>query len=43
MNAKRTGQVSALASPLLQPGEAIELVTAAKVGTPSKKKQILGI
>lgn len=41
MNAKRTGQVSALASPLLQPGEAIELVTAAKVGTPSKKKQIL--
>jgi len=39
MNAKRTDELIAIATPLLRPGESIELVTLAKVGTPSKQKQ----
>jgi hypothetical protein len=41
MNAKRTGQVTAVAQQSLRGGEVIEFVTVGKVGTPSKKKQAM--
>lgn len=41
MNARRTQRVMDAATPSLRAGESIEFVTAARFGTPSRKKQTI--